>query len=164
MLSGITVTERAFGPDHAGDVVRTREGYEIRLDDGQLLPARFTTLGHELGHLFFGHQGKRKTDFWSERELPSLETRELEAEAVAYLVAKRRGLRTASARYLSNYLLPGAPLPEISLETILIAAGAVEEMLRGKLPSKERNRRRRQQESSPTQETLAAGVLREQKP
>jgi hypothetical protein len=77
--------------------------------------------------------------------------RELEAEAVAYLVTSRIGLYTASKKYLSIYLQPGVTLPPYSMETILTAAGAVELMAKGKLPGKERARRKRAGESKPKQ-------------
>lgn len=59
------------------------------------------------------------------------------------------GLITASKKYLSIYLQAGAELPKYSMETILTAAGAVELMAKGKLPGKERARRKRVADSKP---------------
>lgn len=149
-LSGrldIEVREEALGKDLAGDVRASGQGsprYLIRLNAEHEKVMRFATLAHELGHLFCGHQGGVSGDFWVARQSLNLAGRELEAEAVAYLVSSRFGLHTASKKYLSLYLKPDAVLPDFSMEAILTAAGAVEDMANGKLPGKERARRRRE--------------------
>lgn len=147
----ITVTEEVMQVDGAGYVQRkpTGIGYDLRLNEGHDRPAKFATLAHELGHLFCGHLGKTETDFWEARTMHSKATRELEAEAVAHLVASRRNLHTASKKYLSLYLQPGTVLPSFSLEHILKAAGAIEELANGKFPAKERARRKKAGESKP---------------
>jgi len=120
--------------------------YRIELNETHDLPTRFTTLAHELGHLFCGHCGKRPTDFWEERNGLAKATEELEAEAVAYLVASRRKLTTASEKYLSGYLQPGDTLPPFSMEHILTAAHVVEELASGKLPAREKARKQRERD------------------
>ena len=57
--------------------------------------------------------------------------REFEAEAVAYLVTDRLSLDIGSVQYLAGYLSDDKPLPNYSLDTVLTAAGKIEEMLRG---------------------------------
>jgi len=136
----------------AGDVRRIPQpppSFLVRLNETHDSAARFATLAHELGHLFCGHLGKAGDDFWENRNDLEHPSRELEAEAVAYLVASRMGLITASKKYLSIYLQAGAELPKYSMETILTAAGAVELMAKGKLPGKERARRKRVADSKP---------------
>lgn len=150
----ISFTEEVVHVNQAGYIRRfpSGSGYDLRINECHDRPAKFATLAHELGHLFCGHLGKSENDFWDNRL--AIEARELEAEAVAYLVASRRKLYTASTKYLSLYLHPNATLPPISLEHILKAAGAIEEMAGGKLPAKERARRKKAGESKPRSRTM----------
>ena len=149
---GIVVKEEQLDSSLAGDVRPIgieSPRYLLRLNASHDSAARFATLAHELAHLFCGHPGKTESDFWEKRDDLALASRELEAEAVAYLVASRFKLNTASKKYLSLYLKPGVTLPPYSMETILTAAGAVELMAKGQLPGKERARRRKAAESKP---------------
>jgi Zn-dependent peptidase ImmA (M78 family) len=144
---GVHVKIEALRAGLAGDVRpggKAATHYVMRLNADHDQAMRFSTLAHELGHLFCGHLGSSPRDFWEPRATLCLSGMELEAEAVAYLVASRFGLHTASQKYLSLYLKPHAVLPEFSMEAILTAAGAVEDIARGKLPGKERARRRRE--------------------
>ncbi len=140
----IHVSECALEPNLAGDVRRGAGGaFILRLNQSHALPARFATLAHELGHLFCGHLGKQPGEFWEDRRKLDWTAREMEAEAVAKLVASRYGLTTASEKYLSSHLKPEAVLPKFSLEHILTAANTVEELAKGKLPSREKAQRQR---------------------
>lgn len=60
---------------------------------------RFVTLAHELGHIFCGHLGecRLKSDTedesgWRDRRSLGIHEREVEAAAIAFLVASRAGL------------------------------------------------------------------------
>lgn len=146
----IRVVQAVLHVDLAGFVQHgAMDGYDILLNNSYDRPAQFATLAHELAHLFCGHLGRTETDFWDNRKDEDLTTREMEAEAVAYLVASRRKLTTASKKYLSLYLKPGTVLPAFSLEHILKAAGAIEEMVDGDFPAKERARRKKAGEVKP---------------
>ena len=96
--------------------------------------AKFATLAHELGHFYCGHQNP---DNSNDHTLPKRtgiprNTREFEAEAVAYLVCDRLGIIRQSAGYLSGYLNQYNELPEgINVELILKAAGSVESLFHG---------------------------------
>jgi hypothetical protein len=148
----IRVVQAALHPELAGYVqTGPHEQYDLFLNQFHERPAQFATLAHELGHLFCGHLGSLENDFWDDRSETTKATREMEAEAVAYLVASRRKFITASSKYLSGYLTPGNALPPFSLEHILKAAGAIEEMVGGKLPSRERSRRKKAAEPKPKQ-------------
>lgn len=150
----IRVVQAVLRVDLAGFVQHGTPGqYDIFLNESHDRPAQFATLAHELAHLFCGHLGRTETDFWDNRSDEELSTREMEAEAVAYLVASRRKLTTASSKYLSGYLKPGTALPSFSLEHILKAAGAIEEMVGGKFPAKERARRKKAGEVKPRRKT-----------
>lgn len=88
------------------------------------------TLAHELGHVFCGHLGETERGFWPTRR-PELKTREFEAEAVAWMVTERLNLDIGSVRYLSGYLDSDQPLPNYSLDAVLMAAGKLEQMVHG---------------------------------
>ncbi len=89
------------------------------------------TLAHELGHIFCGHLGAVKEGFWPDNSSAPKDVREFEAEAVAYLVTDRLGLDLGSHKYLAGYLSGDKLLPGYGLDTVLKAAGKIEEMLRG---------------------------------
>ncbi len=144
----IQIEEKPLPDDLAGDIRTLSPGnamirYLLRLNSAHTREERFATLAHEIGHLFCGHLGGSKDEFWHDRQSTDLATRELEAEAVAYLVGRRRGLKLASSKYLSLYLRPGAALPPFSLEHILTSTAAVEEMVKGHIPNREKSRRKR---------------------
>lgn len=87
----------------------------------------FTVLAHELAHIYCGHQGKRKGDWWEERKGPLSTTLvEMEAEAAAYLVAKRAGLEPPSADYLSCYMRDLEDAQGFSLDAVVRAASRIE--------------------------------------
>jgi len=151
----IRVAQAVLHVDLAGYVQQGPLGqYDLFLNASHDRPVQFATLAHELGHLFCGHLGRLENDFWENRSDQVKATREMEAEAVAYLVASRRKLVTASSKYLSGYLSPGTALPSFSLEHILKAAGAIEEMVGGKFPAKERARRKKAGESKPRRKAV----------
>jgi hypothetical protein len=99
-------------------------------------PARFLVLCHELAHIHLGHLGTEKGAPWPCRLDLSHETVEIEAEAVAYILATRCGLESSSARYLSTYI-SGDTVPEaVSLEHIGKVAGRLLEMCIRTLPER----------------------------
>lgn len=96
--------------------------------------SRYTTLLHELAHIYLGHLGSDKDRWWPCRINLSHAAVEIEAEAVAYIVGLRAGLRASSEAYLSSYIKGAEIPPDVSLELIVKVAGRLEEMGRGKLP------------------------------
>ncbi len=131
---GIEVGWRDRGTNLAGSVQRLKHRtppfhllLNLKHDEAQQLG----TLAHELAHVFCGHLGACEDGFWPERSYVETTTRELEAEAVAYLITDRLNLDIGSVHYLAGYLSDDKPLPNYSLDNVLKAAGKIEEMLRG---------------------------------
>lgn len=120
--------------DLAGYVVRRTDpeiDFVVTLNRKHSETRRFGTLAHELGHVFCGHLGVTGEKLWELRGELSHDTREFEAEAVAYLVCERLNIDPGSAACLAGYLSVEGPLPDFSLEAILKAAHLVEEMANG---------------------------------
>lgn len=135
--AGIKLKFIEMATHQAGEIRRLGERrFELLLKSADTRTVQFTTLIHELGHLFCGHLGSITRTAWpQDRFSRTKASEEMEAEAVALLVAQRFGIDPASAKYLSDYLKPGATLPHFSMDAILVAAGAVWEMTQGRLPS-----------------------------
>jgi hypothetical protein len=104
-------------------------------------PSRYGVLCHELAHIYLGHLGSDRDYWWPSRINLDRNSRELEAEAVAYVVTSRLGLQGASASYVSRHLV-GEYIPDsVSLDLIAKVAGRIEEMARRYLePRVPRNR------------------------
>ena len=108
--------------------------FRVTVND-RLEPAeRFVTIAHELGHIFCGHlgactsrSGKDEESGWPDRRMVSLQEREVEAEAVAYLVASRAGLVTGSAAYIKPFA-QRADMKKIEVELIVRAAARIERL------------------------------------
>ena len=101
------------------------EAFEIGLNRNHAPPVQFVTLAHELAHIYLGHCGsdaKRKVAW----RRPSHDLREVEAEVVAYLVAKRSGLSPRSESYLDSY--QGA-FENLDLHRIMKCTNRIESLL-----------------------------------
>ena len=90
--------------------------------------SQFHTLCHELGHLFCKHLYYDRS---KERDL-TIEQCEFEAETVAWLVCKRRGINNPSEAYLSTYA-PKGLIPICSTEMIMKAVTRIETLLTTKM-------------------------------
>ena len=109
--------------------------YRITLNDRLDEKERFVTLCHELGHIFCGHLGPCLSAFeredgetgWPDRRTLGKKEREIEAEAVAYLIAARAGLVTASAAYLHDYA-EKADMSQVKTELVVRAASRIERL------------------------------------
>ncbi|MCK5680915.1 ImmA/IrrE family metallo-endopeptidase [bacterium] len=100
--------------------------FRVKLNANHDLASRFATLTHELGHIYCGHLGRDSKGRWpNRRNKLSKEARELEAEAVAWLVCQRNGITTRSREYL-NTLINDTVLQKVSMYTIYEAANRVE--------------------------------------
>jgi hypothetical protein len=99
------------------------------LDDA----SAYGALCHELAHIFLGHVGANKKCNWPYRTKVSHAVAEIEAEAVAYILCKRAGLKTRSDEYLSTFLADSSEFENVSIDLISRVAGRVEEMGRRSL-------------------------------
>jgi len=109
-----------------------------KLDDR----SRYSVLCHELAHIYLGHLGTDKDNWWPCRINLSHSTVEVEAEAVSYIVTLRVGLMSPSDSYLSSHLR-GDGVPEsVSLELISKVAGKLEEMGKHVLPARKAKKRK----------------------
>jgi hypothetical protein len=126
---------KAPEPEHVDVPLR----YEVLLSSDLSAEARYATLVHELAHLYCGHLGTPKPEWWPDRRGLSKEVREFEAESVCYLICRRLGIDDPSDEYLGGYFKDHQETPEISLDRVMAAAGLIEQMGRERLkPRKER--------------------------
>jgi len=103
--------------------------YRMHINRNHTAPVQFTTLSHELGHLFLGHLGADKKLNVPGRTDTGHVQRELEAESVAYIVCRRNGVTSASETYLANYVRADTTVDQIDIYQVMRAAGQVESLL-----------------------------------
>lgn len=105
-----------------------REGalrWEVVVNANLDQPSRFATLAHELGHVYCGHLGGHPEGRWNSRRGQPHAERELEAEAVAWLVSTRNNVLPRSEQYLADYARR-ADLERVSMFSIYDAANRIE--------------------------------------
>ncbi|MDP8981331.1 MAG: ImmA/IrrE family metallo-endopeptidase [Acidobacteriota bacterium] len=103
--------------------------YRLHINRNHDAAVQFTTLAHELGHLFLGHLGSDKMLNVPGRASMDDGQRELEAESVAYLVTARNGVTSKSEKYLANYVEENTTVDNIDVYQVMRAAGQVEVLL-----------------------------------
>ncbi len=103
--------------------------FMILLDRNDVLEDKYSVLVHELGHIFCGHLGNTEESWWPDRQGHDKSIVEAEAESIAFLVCRRKGLISHSDKYLSGYLTgPDREVPPVSLYAILKATKYIEDM------------------------------------
>ena len=109
-------------------------GLSVTVNDRLKPIERFVTIAHELGHIFCGHLGEctsqAKNDEesgWPDRRALGKDEKEVEAEAVAYLLASRAGIVTCSAAYLRAYA-KRADRAQIDLDLVVRASARIERL------------------------------------
>jgi hypothetical protein len=107
----------------------TRGFYKMKINGNHPPAVRFVTIAHELAHLFLGHIGEDKKWGIKERRRGDKTQRELEAETVAFLVAKRNGVESRSETYLANYVQHHPTMDDLDFYQITRAAGQIETLL-----------------------------------
>ena len=104
--------------------------YNLVVNQNHSDEEKFATIAHELGHLYCGHLGSPNEKWWPYRKNRGVEIDEFEAECVSWLICGRVGIKTPSAKYLDAYLCEDGQIPQISLETVIKAAGLIESMMK----------------------------------
>lgn len=118
----IQVTRRSTDP-------KIPSQYQMLVNRNHAAAIQFTTLAHELGHLFLGHLGPDKTLSVPARPKMSHAQVEIEAESVAYLVCARNGITSKSETYLKNFVTENTTIEHIDFYQVMRAAGQVETLL-----------------------------------
>ena len=118
----IRLLGRGPKPDYAGS-------YQMQVNQNHALAVQFTTIAHELAHLFLGHLGPDRALNIPDRPRPSHAQEELEAESVAYLVCARNGVASKSQTYLTNFVQQNTSIDHLDLYQVMRAAGQIETLL-----------------------------------
>lgn len=100
--------------------------YRLALNKNHPPETRFVTLLHELGHLLLGHLGEDPKRKVKDRTFKTTEVMEVEAESVAYLVARRHGVKPRSESYLDHYK---GSFDEMDMHAVMKVAGQIEKLL-----------------------------------
>lgn len=122
------------GDNHAGYAHMTRQSkddktlcdFEIVVNRNHKPATAFVTIMHELAHLFLGHCGGDPKRQVKDRRTNDAVRCEVEAETVAYVIAKRSDVSPRSESYLDAY--QGA-FADLDLHTVMKAANAIEHLL-----------------------------------
>jgi hypothetical protein len=112
-------------PEQLKGIKKDSARFRVKVNAKHELPTRFATLAHELGHIYCGHLGADHKGRWPNRSKLTHEEKELEAEAVAWLVCNRTDVSPRSREYLSSLATPQA-IEGISMYAIFEAANRVE--------------------------------------
>lgn len=137
LRSGIEIKQIEYGDGHAGHIqgfyrseeAKKKHSYQVRLNQSHDPNVQFSTLAHELAHLYLGHLGYDKYLKIIDRSNVAPDTKELEAEAVGYIVSNRNGIKPHSESYLANYVSNNLAVNDMDLYAILKAAGQIETLL-----------------------------------
>lgn len=115
--------------------------YLVLLNKDHSPEEQYSTLAHELGHIFCGHIGVDKLAWWDANVNISNSVKEIEAESVAYLVCRRMGLIASSDKYLSAYTTPTEQeIPFFGLNAVFQATDYIEKMGESKWSKPKKNK------------------------
>lgn len=109
--------------------VKPWRGYRVAINQNHSAPVQFSSLAHELAHLFLGHLGLDKVLNAPDQQNAPEKRKELEAESVAYLVCERNGVKCKSQTYLANYVDGRKTMDQLDVYAVMRAAGQVETLL-----------------------------------
>lgn len=103
--------------------------YKMSVNKNHDPNVQFSTLAHELAHLFLGHLGRDRHLNIPERPSLDHQQKELEAESTAFIVCARNGVECQSQSYLASYVEQDTTTEQLDLYQIMRAAGQVETIL-----------------------------------
>jgi hypothetical protein len=113
---------------YAGLDLEASTRYLVLVDAGLSLEEKYAALVLELGRIFCGHLGIDSDAWWVDRKDLDLNRTDLEADAVAFIVCRRRGLAQVSHQRFSDCRGEDRELPPISLNAVFQAVSYIEEM------------------------------------
>lgn len=123
----VSLRQARMNRDEIKATGRPLYNYEMEVNSTHPVEIRFAAMVHELAHVFCEHlnefdvaQFQRKTK----------EDREFEAEAAAYLLCYRHGLRPKSEQYLAGYLMEGREPSLANFGVIITAVKKIEDLLK----------------------------------
>ena len=124
-----SISATALEADSQSTDKKQRPCYRLRVNSMHDPNVQFSTLVHELAHLFLGHLGSDTYLKISDRSFLEYRERELEAESLAYVVCRRAGVEPDSESYLMNFLGKDFQANHVDVYTVMKTAGAVESLL-----------------------------------
>jgi len=142
-FDGFGILMQNYGTDYAGQVSVIHETgtfmskgvqktfhipFAVAVNSNLNPAAKLATIYHELGHVYCGHLYNKDAKYLPQRYNLTHEQEEFEAESVCWLLCEREGIENPSAAYLSGYLENNDEIPPISIDTVLRAVGAVEQI------------------------------------
>jgi hypothetical protein len=102
------------------------ETFEIGVNRNHPAATQIVTFLHELAHIYLGHCGAGTKRGVKPNRPADVALREVEAETIAYLVARRTGLSPRSESYLDTY--KGA-FDRLDLHRIMRVSNTIERLL-----------------------------------
>ena len=124
----IPIVENDMNKATAGSAKKDKNGFKIILNKSFGINEKYSTIVHELAHIFCGHLGSTKTGKWKDRSNINPQIAEIEAESISYLVCNRLGLHTNSDSYLADYISEHDTMPPISFDSVLTVSFVIEQM------------------------------------
>ncbi len=133
----ITWTKLDAGDRKAGSIQLVKRpakpgessSYKMDVNKNHEPNVQFSTLAHELAHLFLGHLGRDSYLRIPDRPPLNHQEQELEAESTAFIVCARNGVECQSQSYLASYVNKDTTTERLDLYQIMRAAGQVETIL-----------------------------------
>lgn len=125
----ISAREYKMQDTKGGSISRKNSSFTIEINSNHDVGVKLSTLIHELGHLFLGHLGSMDDEKFPLRGDLSKKIKEIEAEAVSYIVLQRFGLESNAHEYLAFYNARPDDLHNISVDLVIKIAGKIENML-----------------------------------
>lgn len=106
----------------------------ITINEDYNINDAYSSLCLELAHIYLGHLGNDKDEWWPDRRYLNKNQMEFEAEAVCYQVCGRAGIKTRPDEFFNGCLDNEEELQGISIELISKTAALIERMGKQKLP------------------------------